>query len=250
MTEEWLRRELADAVEDEPPLWLGIDEVVTAGQRRVARRRTLLGAAAATAALTVLATAASLLVTPAGESQPTGSSPSSRQGTASPGPWPGPLAEPSELTREDYQALVGPLRARVAAAAAEHLTGGSPTVMSRNEDRFRPGAGIQSWQFTIELEGDSDASRVTVQIGATHPGPEPYPCPTPDPGDLIHSCGPVNTTTIGGAYMGDDMESVAYLWTIAPTPAYRTITVSMARTVWAPQHAFDQLEPFSRDIVS
>jgi hypothetical protein len=176
MTEERIRRELADAVADEPPLWLDIDAVIDSGERQARRRRSLVGAAALTGTVTALATALSLMLAPAGPAPPAdrpgGTSQPSQPRPGPPLPsatqelWPGPLSEAPAYARAQYQEVAEIIGARLQ-TALRNLPGAEEAVAGGNERTYVPGAGEQTWEFTALSTTRPGALDIGVTVTAS-----------------------------------------------------------------------------------
>jgi hypothetical protein len=249
MTEDWLREELADVASDEPPLWLDIDEVVTAGRRRTTRRRALLGATVLTATVAALATVLPVMLAPDHAPPAVGGTEQAPPVTSAP-LRPGDPDSPPGYTREGYQEVAEMLleRLRLALPAMGSKLAGEEADMdigppSDNTDHYLPGSDQQSWTFIVTLKHPVGPYSLWITASSSATGSDPPSCPgggSPPPGQpmtlppTLDSAGAEQCESWGALHSAP--------WYLADAPGgyqaagteadeYRRVTVSVLSTL-------------------
>ncbi|MFD7509408.1 hypothetical protein ACFV5N_08705, partial [Streptomyces sp. NPDC059853] len=185
--EDELRRLLARAAADEPPLRLDLDGLVGRARHERRRRRALTGAVVGTALIAIAGTTLPGLLSPA-PALPAPVPPATAPSPDTPAPaptsevpvsrlWPAP--ERLSYGADEYAAVTQDIGGRLAAAGPDRAAG-FEIVRVRNHSAY-PGAHstLFTWEFALTLRTGDGEFEATVRLASLSAGSlEPPACRT------------------------------------------------------------------------
>ncbi|MFB4196733.1 hypothetical protein [Streptomyces carpaticus] len=185
MSEDEIRRLLARAAADEPPLRLDLDGLVGRARHERRRRRALTGAVLGTALIAIAGTTLPGLLSPS-PPLPAPLPPATAPATATPAPDPGasvpvpllwPAPEQFSYSAEQYAAVARDIGARLASVPAGTAAGFE--VGWVRDDSVYPGSEstLFTWEFALTLADGEQEFEATVRLESLSFGSlEPLAC--------------------------------------------------------------------------